>query len=93
MGRCNSEASSCFEFNWPNMNFDFRKNIKKNDKVQLDEYNATIREIDLLVRNVRAYHHRRNAKERKAEHKQNRLRLESMFPFIIYKKPHPRKSK
>ena len=79
---------AALNLNWPNMNFDFRKNIKKNDKVQLDEYNATIREIDLLVRNVRAYHHRRNAKERKAEHKQESdLRLESMIPFIIYKEP------
>ena len=79
---------AALNLNWPNMNFDFRRNIKKNDKVQLDEYNATIREIDLLVRNVRAYHHRRNAKERKAEHKQESdLRLESMIPFIIYKEP------
>ena len=63
---------AALNLNWPNMNFDFRKNIKKNDKVQLDEYNATIREIDLLVRNVRAYHHRRNAK-RKESRAQTRI--------------------
>ena len=79
---------AALNLNWPNMNFDFRKNIKKTYKVQLAEYNETIRKIDLLVRNVRAYHHRRNAKERKAEHKQESdLRLESMIPFIIYKEP------
>ena len=36
----------------------------------------------------RAYHHRKNAKERKAEHKQaTDLRLESMIPFVVYKEP------
>jgi len=74
--------------NWPFMRFDFRKNAKKKEKEQREEYNKSLREMDLLVRNVRAYHHRKNAKERKAEHKQKTdLRLESMIPFIVFKNP------
>ena len=74
--------------NWPNMRFDFSKNAKKNDKLQREAYNKSLREINILIRNVRAYHHRKNAKERKAEHKQKSdLRLESMIPFVIYKEP------
>ena len=74
--------------NWPSMRFDFRRNVKKKEKEQREEYNKSLREMDLLVRNVRAYHHRKNAKERKAEHKQKTdLRLESMIPFIVFKNP------
>jgi imidazolonepropionase-like amidohydrolase len=74
--------------NWPSMRFDFRKNAKKKEKEQREEYNKSLREMDLLIRNVRAYHHRKNAKERKAEHKQKTdLRLESMIPFIVFKNP------
>tara|TARA_B100000945_G_scaffold83195_1_gene64219 strand:+ start:843 stop:2165 length:1323 start_codon:yes stop_codon:yes gene_type:complete len=74
--------------NWPSMRFDFRKIAKKKEKEQREEYNKSLREMDLLVRNVRAYHHRKNAKERKAEHKQKTdLRLESMIPFIVFKNP------
>ena len=77
---------TALNLNWPNMRFDYRKDVKKNEKAQREEYDKSLREIDLLVRNVRAYHHRRSAKERKAEHKQDTdLRLESMIPFIIYK--------
>ena len=73
---------------WPSMRLNFRKNAKKKEKEQRDEYNNSIRELDLLIRDVRAYHHRKNAKERKAEHKQKSdLRLESMIPFIIFKEP------
>ena len=44
--------------------------------------------IKQLTRNVRAYHHRKNAKERKAKNKQKSdLRLEAMIPFIIYSEP------
>ena len=79
---------TALNLNWPNMRFDYRKDVKKNEKAQREEYDKSLREIDLLVRNVRAYHHRRSAKERKAEHKQDTdLRLESMIPFIIYKEP------
>ncbi len=73
---------------WPSMRLDFRKSAKKKEKEQRELYNKSLREIDLLIRDVRAYHHRKNAKERKAEHKQKSdLRLESMIPFIIFKEP------
>jgi len=79
---------AALNINWPYMYIDYEKNRKKNDKAQRDEYDHQVREIDQLVRNVRAYHHRKSAKERKAEHKQETdLRLESMIPFVIYKDP------
>ena len=79
---------AAMNLNWPNMRFDFSKNAKKNDKLQREAYNKSLRDINLLFRNVRAYHHRKNAKERKAEHKQESdLRLESMIPFVVYKEP------
>ena len=79
---------SALNLNWPSMRFDFRKNAKKKEKEQREGYNKAIREMDLLVRDVRAYHHRKNARERKAEHKQKSdLRLESMIPFIVFKEP------
>ena len=79
---------SALNLNWPSMRFDFRKDAKKKEKEQRERYNKAIREMDLLVRDVRAYHHRKNAKERKAEHKQKSdLRLESMIPFIVFKEP------
>ena len=79
---------AAMNLNWPNIRFDFSKNAKKNDKLQREAYNKSLREINILIRNVRAYHHRKNAKERKAEHKQKSdLRLESMIPFVIYKEP------
>ena len=79
---------SALNLNWPSMQFDFRKDAKKKEKEQREGYNKAIREMDLLVRDVRAYHHRKNAKERKAEHKQKSdLRLESMIPFIVFKEP------
>ena len=79
---------SALNLNWPSMRFDFRKDAKKKEKEQREGYNKAIREMDLLVRDVRAYYHRKNAKERKAEHKQKSdLRLESMIPFIVFKEP------
>ena len=50
---------------WPSMRLNFRKNAKKKEKEQRDEYNNSIRELDLLIRDVRAYHHRKNAKRKK----------------------------
>ena len=79
---------SGLNLNWPSMRFNFRKDAKKKEKEQREGYNKAIRDMDLLVRDVRAYHHRKNAKERKAEHKQKSdLRLESMIPFIVFKEP------
>jgi imidazolonepropionase-like amidohydrolase len=79
---------AALNINWPYMYLDYGKNRKKNDKIQKDEYKQQIRELDQLIQNVQAYHKRKSAKERKAEHKQKTdLRLESMIPFVIYKDP------
>ncbi|MFL2982919.1 MAG: amidohydrolase family protein [Candidatus Neomarinimicrobiota bacterium] len=79
---------AALNINWPSMYLDYGKNTKKNEKKQLDEYYEKIRVIKQLTRNVRAYHHRKNAKERKAKNKQKSdLRLEAMIPFIIYSEP------
>ena len=74
--------------NWPNMRINFNKKAKKKEKEQREIYNKKIRELDELIRDVRAYHQRRTVKERKAEHKQpSDLRLESMIHYIIDKNP------
>lgn len=79
---------AALNINWPRMYFDYGKNTKKDEKKQRDEYDEKIRELNKLILNVRAYHHRKNAKERKAENKQQSdLRLEAMIPFIIYSEP------
>ncbi len=79
---------SALNINWPSMYIDYSGKTKKNEKAQLDKYHKEIRKLDNLIRNVRAYHQRRNAKERKAEHRQKTdLRLESMIPFVIHKEP------
>jgi len=79
---------TALNLNWPNMHVNLRKDAKKKEKDQRDAYNKAIREIDRLVRDVRAYHQRRTVRERKAEQKQQSdLRLESMVPFIIHKEP------
>ncbi|MBI88696.1 MAG: imidazolonepropionase [Candidatus Marinimicrobia bacterium] len=78
---------AALNINWPSMYIDY-SDKKNNEKKQRDEYNKKVRELDELVLNVRAYYHRKNAKERKAEHKQKTdLRLESMIPFIIHNEP------
>ena len=79
---------SALNINWPSMYIDYSGKTKKNEKAQLNKYHKEIRKLDNLIRNVRAYHQRRNAKERKAEHRQKTdLRLESMIPFVIHKEP------
>ena len=79
---------SALNINWPSMYINYSGKTKKNEKAQLDKYHKEIRKLDNLIRNVRAYHQRRNAKERKAEHRQKTdLRLESMIPFVIHKEP------
>ena len=74
--------------NWPNMRLNYNKNAKKKEKEQREAYNKKIRDLDILIRDVRAYHQRRTVRERKAEHKQHSdLRLESMIHYIIDKNP------
>ena len=79
---------TALNLNWPNMRFNFRKDAKKKEKDQRDNYQKTVRELDHWVRDVQAYHQRRTVRERKATQKQlSDLRLESMIPFIIHKEP------
>ena len=79
---------AALHLNWPNMYINYNKKLKKGEKNQKTIYLETIRKLDELVLNVKSYHHRKNAKERKAEHKQKSdLRLESMIPFIIFQEP------
>ena len=79
---------AALNLNWPSMHFNFRKDAKKKEKDQRDNYNKAIREIDILVRDVEAYHQRRTVKERQADQKQlSDLRLESMIPFVIHHEP------
>tara|TARA_B110000037_G_scaffold20948_1_gene22890 strand:- start:1588 stop:2907 length:1320 start_codon:yes stop_codon:yes gene_type:complete len=79
---------TALHLNWPNMYINFNENAKPKEKEQKEAYKKSLRALDLLVRNVRAYHHRRSAKERKAEHKQKTdLRLEAMISYILYKEP------
>ncbi len=74
--------------NWPNMRINYNENAKKKEKAQKEEYNKKIRDLDLLIRDVKAYHQRRTVRERKAENKQlSDLRLESMVHYIIDKNP------
>ena len=64
---------AALNINWPRIYFDYGKNAKKDEKKQRDEYHEKIRELNKLILNVRAYHRRKNAKERKAENKQQSI--------------------
>ena len=74
--------------NWPNMRINYNPNAKKKEKEQKEDYKKSIRELDILIRDVRAYHQRRTVRERRAEDKQlSDLRLESMVHYVIDKNP------
>ena len=74
---------SGLHINWPSM----RINYKKDEKNQLEDIQEALRELDNIVRNVRAYFQRIKQRNRSVTQKQKTdLRLESMIPFIIEKK-------
>lgn len=74
--------------NWPNMRINFNKDEKKKEKEQKEIYKKSVRELDKIIRDVKAYHQRRTVRERKAEHKQpSDLKLESMIHYVIDKNP------
>ena len=59
-----------------------QKNSEK-EKEQKETYKKSVRELDKIIRDVKAYHQRRTVRERKAEHKQpSDLKLESMVHLI-----------
>ena len=58
--------SAALNINWPRMYFDYGKNTKKDEKKR-DEYDEKIRELNKLILNVRAYHHRKMQREKGRE--------------------------
>ncbi len=79
---------TALHLNWPDMRIRYGKNVKKSEKDQRQEIQKSIRELDYLIRDVRAYFKRIKQKKRKAtELQETDLRLEAMIPFIIEQKP------
>ena len=73
--------------NWPSMTINYSKNVKKTEKKQREEIQKSIRELDDMVRNVRAYFQRIKQRSRLSNERQKTdLRLEAMIPFVIEKK-------
>ena len=78
---------SGLHINWPSMSVRYGKNIKKTEKKQREEIQKSIRELDDMVRDVKAYFQIIKQRNRLSEERQKvDLRLESMIPFIIEKK-------
>ena len=62
-------------------------NVKKSEKQQKEEIQKSIRDLDHMVRDVRAYFQRIKQRSRTAgERQKSDLRLESMIPFVVEKK-------
>ena len=73
--------------NWPSMTINYSKNVKKTEKKQREEIQKSIRELDDMIRNVRAYFQRIKQRSRLSNERQKTdLRLEAMIPFVIEKK-------
>ncbi|SVD10622.1 uncharacterized protein METZ01_LOCUS363476, partial [marine metagenome] len=78
---------SGLHINWPSMSINYGKNNKKSEKQQREDIQESIRELDNMIRNVRAYFQRIKQKNRIADERQKAdLRLESMIPFVIEQK-------
>ena len=78
---------SGLHINWPSMRINYGANVKKSEKQQKEEIQKSIRDLDHMVRDVRAYFQRIKQRSRIAgERQKSDLRLESMIPFIIEKK-------
>ncbi len=78
---------SGLHINWPSMIINYNKTIKKSEKKQREDIQKSIRDLDDIVRNVRAYFKRIKQRNRMADERQKvDLRLESMIPYIIEKK-------
>ena len=73
--------------NWPSMRIKYGKNIKESENKQRQEIQKSIRELDEMVRDVRAYFQTIKQRNRLSEQRQKvDLRLESMIPFVVEKK-------
>jgi imidazolonepropionase-like amidohydrolase len=69
------------------MSVRYGKNIKKSEKKQREEIQKSIRELDDMIRDVRAYFQIIKQRDRLSKDRQKvDLRLESMIPFIVEKK-------
>ena len=78
---------SGLHINWPSMRINYGANVKKSEKQQKDEIQKSIRDLDHMVRDVRAYFQRIKQRSRIAgERQKSDLRLESMIPFVVEKK-------
>ena len=78
---------SGLHINWPSMRINYGANVKKSEKQQKEEIQKSIRDLDHMVRDVRAYFHRIKQRSRIASERQKTdLRLESMIPFVVEKK-------
>ena len=78
---------SGLHINWPSMRINYGANVKKSEKQQKEEIQKSIRDLDHMVRDVRAYFQRIKQRSRIAgERQKSDLRLESMIPFVIEKK-------
>ena len=78
---------SGLHINWPSMRMNYGANVKKSEKQQKEEIQKSIRDLDHMVRDVRAYFQRIKQRSRVAgERQKSDLRLESMIPFVVEKK-------
>ena len=78
---------SGLHINWPSMRINYGANVKKSEKQQKEEIQISIRDLDHMVRDVRAYFQRIKQRSRIAgERQKSDLRLESMIPFVVEKK-------
>ena len=78
---------SGLHINWPSMRINYGANVKKSEKQQKEEIQKSIRDLDHMVRDVRAYFQRIKQRSRIAgERQKTDLRLESMIPFVVEKK-------
>ena len=78
---------SGLHINWPSMRINYGTNVKKSEKQQKEEIQKSIRDLDHMVRDVRAYFQRIKQRSRIAgERQKSDLRLESMIPFVVEKK-------
>ena len=78
---------SGLHINWPSMRINYGANVKKPEKQQKEEIQKSIRDLDHMVRDVRAYFQRIKQRSRIAgERQKSDLRLESMIPFVVEKK-------
>ena len=78
---------SGLHINWPSMRISYGANVKKSEKQQKEEIQKSIRDLDHMVRDVRAYFQRIKQRSRIAgERQKSDLRLESMIPFVVEKK-------